>query len=51
MQANERNVGLMKALTISDKGNMIMAIRDEIRRNDASRYDHRLHGVLLRLMV
>ena len=37
----------MKALTISDKENMIMAIQDEIRRNDASRYDHRLHGVLL----
>lgn len=26
---------------------MIMALQDEIRRNDASRYDHRLHGVLL----
>lgn len=24
-----------------------MALQDEIRRNDASRYDHRLHGVLL----
>jgi hypothetical protein len=45
--ANECIVGLMKALTISDKENMIMAIQDEIRRNDASRYDHRLHGVLL----
>jgi transposase len=40
-------VRLMKALTISDTENMIMAIQDEIRRNDASRYDHRLHGVLL----
>jgi transposase len=37
----------MKPLTISDKENMIMAIQDEIRRNDVSRYDHRLHGVLL----
>ena len=37
----------MKALTLSDTENMIMAIQDEIRRNDASRYDHRLHGVLL----
>lgn len=37
----------MKALTISDKENMIMALQDEIRRNDVSRYDHRLHGVLL----
>jgi transposase len=40
-------VQLMKALTISDTENMIMAIQDEIRRNDAARYDHRLHGVLL----
>ena len=40
-------VRLMKALTISDKENMIMALQDEIRRNDTSRYDHRLHGVLL----
>lgn len=38
---------LMKALTISDRENMIMALQDEIRRNDGSRYDHRLHGVLL----
>jgi len=38
---------LMKALRITDSENMIMAIQDEIRRNDASRYDHRLHGVLL----
>jgi transposase len=38
---------LMKALTVSDTENMIMALQDEIRRNDASRYDHRLHGVLL----
>jgi transposase len=37
----------MKALTSSDRENMIMALQDEIRRNDASRYDHRLHGVLL----
>ena len=37
----------MKARSISDRENMIMAIQDEIRRNDASRYDHRLHGVLL----
>ena len=37
----------MKALTISDRENMILALQDEIRRNDTSRYDHRLHGVLL----
>jgi len=40
-------IRLMKPLTISDNENMIMALQDEIRRNDASRYDHRLHGVLL----
>jgi transposase len=37
----------MKALTISGQEDMIMALQDEIRRNDTSRYDHRLHGVLL----
>ena len=37
----------MKALTISDRENMILALQDEIRRNEESRYDHRLHGVLL----
>jgi transposase len=26
---------------------MILALQDEIRRNQTSRYDHRLHGVLL----
>ena len=26
---------------------MIMALQDEIHRNDVPRYDHRLHGVLL----
>jgi transposase len=37
----------MRPLTIADKENMILALQDEIRRNDASRYNHRLHGVLL----
>lgn len=37
----------MKPLRISDAENMIWALQDEIRRNDISRYDHRLHGVLL----
>ena len=37
----------MKPLNVSDKEDMILALQDEIRRNDASRYDHRLHGVLL----
>jgi transposase len=37
----------MRALGISDQENMIIALQDEIRRNDLARYDHRLHGVLL----
>lgn len=37
----------MKALKISDPDSMIPALHDEIRRSDQSRYDHRLHGVLL----
>jgi transposase len=37
----------MEALTISDPENMILARQDEMRRNDTSRYDPRLHGVLL----
>lgn len=37
----------MKALTIPDPETMILALQDEIRRSEESRYDHRLHGVLL----
>jgi len=37
----------MKSLKISDAQTMILALQDEIRRSDESRYDHRLHGVLL----
>lgn len=37
----------MKALTISEPETRVMALQGEIRRNDTSRYDHRLHGVLL----
>jgi len=37
----------MKPLKISDAETMILALQDEIRRSDESRYDHRLHGVLL----
>lgn len=37
----------MKKLEISDTEVMGIAIRQEIARNDESRYDHRLHGVLL----
>jgi transposase len=38
---------VMKPLIISDCKNMILAMQDEIRRTEGSRYDHRLHGVLL----
>lgn len=37
----------MRKLEISDTEVMGIAIRQEIARNDESRYDHRLHGVLL----
>ena len=37
----------MKRLEISDAETVILGLQDEIRRSDESRYDHRLHGVLL----
>ena len=37
----------MKPLKISDAEEMILAIQDEIRRSEESRYDHRLHATLL----
>ena len=37
----------MKPLTISDADSMILAIQDEIRRSEESRYDHRMHAILL----
>ncbi len=37
----------MKPLTIADAPSIIMGLQDEIRRSEESRYDHRLHGVLL----
>jgi len=39
--------GNMKALRIADSATVILGLQDEIRRSDESRYDHRLHGVLL----
>ncbi|HWH76157.1 MAG TPA: helix-turn-helix domain-containing protein [Candidatus Binatus sp.] len=36
----------MKPLTISDP-DIIVGLQDEIRRSEESRYDHRLHGLLL----
>jgi transposase len=37
----------MRALTIADPAGIILGLQDEIRRSEESRYDHRLHGVLL----
>src|SRR3990172_10022869 len=37
----------MKPLTISDAATIVLALQDEIRRSEESRYDHRLHGILL----
>ena len=37
----------MKKLTISDASMMVFGLQDEIRRNAESRYNHRLHSVLL----
>lgn len=37
----------MKALTITDASTIVLGLQDEIRRSAESRYDHRLHGVLL----
>jgi len=37
----------MRRLEIDDADIMQMAIQDEIQRSEESRYDHRLHGVLL----
>ena len=37
----------MKPLTIADSATIILGLQDEIRRTEESRYDQRLHGVLL----
>ena len=37
----------MKSLTIADSATIILGLQDEIRRSEESRYDHRLHGLLL----
>src|SRR3990172_957964 len=38
---------LMKPFTIADASTVVLGLQDEIRRSEESRYDHRLHGVLL----
>jgi hypothetical protein len=37
----------MKPLRISEAETVVLGLQDEIRRSEESRYDHRLHGVLL----
>ena len=37
----------MRPLRIADSAAIILGLQDEIRRSEESRYDHRLHGVLL----
>jgi len=37
----------MRRAKLSDREEVVLALQDEIRRTDESRYDHRLHGVLL----
>lgn len=37
----------MRPLTISNAPKIILGLQDEIRRSEESRYDHRLHGVLM----
>jgi transposase len=39
--------GNTRAPTIADSATIILGLQDEIRRSEESRYDHRLHGVLL----
>src|SRR3989304_9971391 len=37
----------MKRLAVADAETVVLALQDEIRRSRESRYDHRLHGLLL----
>jgi transposase len=37
----------VRPLSIADSANIVLGLQDEIRRSEESRYDHRLHGVLL----
>ena len=39
--------GGMRPLTVADSETIILGLQDEIRRSEESRYDHRLHGLLL----
>src|SRR3974390_1230278 len=37
----------MRPLVIVESETIVLGLQDEIRRSEESRYDHRLHGVLL----
>lgn len=37
----------MKALTIKDAPSIILGLQDEIKRSEDSRYEHRLHAIVL----
>jgi transposase len=37
----------MRRIEIIERENVVLALQDEIRRTEESRYDHRLHGLLL----
>src|SRR5689334_17097885 len=41
------SAGKMRPLTISEAPSAIVELQQEIQRSEESRYDHRLHGVLL----
>lgn len=40
-------MGAMRPLRVTNAETIILGLQDEIRRSEESRYDHRLHGVLL----
>jgi transposase len=37
----------MRPLRVADSATIVLGLQDEMRRSEESRYDHRLHGVLL----
>jgi transposase len=37
----------MRRVQIADREDVVLGLQDEIRRSDESRYDHRLHGIVL----
>jgi len=39
--------GGMRPLRVTDAASIVLGLQDEIRRSEESRYDHRLHGVVL----